>query len=763
MSNRTVSVNFVANTGPYVAGVGAATKATGALTGAATAAIAKFLGPAALVYGLSQASKASLQFQDEMTKLRTQIGLTNPEIDQMRRAALSLGGETTKAPQELAEATFFIASAGLRGAAALDVLRSSAQLSAIGLGETKTIADLLTSAVNAYGEETLTAAAASDALVSAVRLGKLEADQLAGAMGRVLPIASAMGVTFDEVGGFMAAMSKTGTDAATAATQLRAIMVSLLRPTNQSQEALNSFGLTGEGLRATIQDDGLWAALMELHEATDGNSDAFAEIFPNVRALAGVMDLLGPQLEGNAALMAEMADSAGIAEDAFEAFAVTTRAEMGRTSAEVSRAMIAIGDRTEGAVAGIARTLRLSVQAIADAAERAEDAAGFTTRVSADLVGGLRNIMNATRGLSDADRAAAMSSERMQRQLSLTTEAYGRLTLAQQADAFSKDVRMAILRGQIGVEEEITRKFLDQAVALQLATVRQTDLNGITDGWIARELAARNTTERVTGAMEDLAESLGFTREEFELLNSEIDENRRAQLALIDPVYASLRAQRDYQEALAELVRVQGDAEASSDDLVDAVLEVMLAEIERQAAMDAAGLVTDGFIGELNKTIEALGLEESAVREVIEALSDYGIGLDMIDGRVVETQHVHRQITVIEQVLGHHAGPTTVPIPGQAEFRARGGPIRPGRPYIVGEEGPELIVPDMSGQVFSASRTRQMMGRPDVAGSLVPHTSAAGAAAPSAGITIQEYNTYRSADDQALLSMLEFAQQAGRL
>jgi hypothetical protein len=33
-------------------------------------------------------------------------------------------------------------------------------------------------------------------------------------------------------------------------------------------------------------------------------------------------------------------------------------------------------------------------------------------------------------------------------------------------------------------------------------------------------------------------------------------------------------------------------------------------------------------------------------------------------------------------------------------FKAEGGPIEPGRPYIVGERGPELIVPKQSGFVL---------------------------------------------------------------
>jgi len=45
-------------------------------------------------------------------------------------------------------------------------------------------------------------------------------------------------------------------------------------------------------------------------------------------------------------------------------------------------------------------------------------------------------------------------------------------------------------------------------------------------------------------------------------------------------------------------------------------------------------------------------------------------------------------------------------IPG----RARGGPVRGGRPYLVGEAGPELFVPSETGTVVSAGKTAAMSG-----------------------------------------------------
>jgi ATPase subunit of ABC transporter with duplicated ATPase domains len=135
--------------------------------------------------------------------------------------------------------------------------------------------------------------------------------------------------------------------------------------------------------------------------------------------------------------------------------------------------------------------------------------------------------------MSRDEREAAMSTEAMNRQLVLAREAMNRLTLAQQADAFTKDVRMAILRGQIGIETEITEKFLAQAIALELASDAQAGLNADAARWNGIAASYGAATDGTASAMDNLAASLGFTREEMDLLTREIDENRRAQLALV--------------------------------------------------------------------------------------------------------------------------------------------------------------------------------------------------------------------------------------
>ncbi len=57
------------------------------------------------------------------------------------------------------------------------------------------------------------------------------------------------------------------------------------------------------------------------------------------------------------------------------------------------------------------------------------------------------------------------------------------------------------------------------------------------------------------------------------------------------------------------------------------------------------------------------------------------------------------------------AGGITGPISGAPlqNTRARGGPVRPGEAYLVGEEGPELVVPRQYGHVIPAEQTRSII------------------------------------------------------
>ena len=271
-----------------------------------------------LVAAGAAATKMAFDFDKSMTSIQALVGVSSKKVAEMGEAAKKMAVDTGKSSKEAAEALFFITSAGLRGSEAMDVLEMSLKAAAVGLGETKTIADLSTSAMNAYGSGTLSASGATDILTAAVREGKLEASALAGAMGGVIPLASNMGVSFDQVGAAMAAMSKTGTDAATGATQLTAILASLKKPSSEAEQAFSAMGMTTESVQKSLSEQGLLSTLEMLQNGLKQTGQDTTAIFPNIRALKGVLDLTGAGLEDNRKVFDALTKSMGATNTAFE-------------------------------------------------------------------------------------------------------------------------------------------------------------------------------------------------------------------------------------------------------------------------------------------------------------------------------------------------------------------------------------------------------------------------------------------------------------
>ena len=338
VSQITIPIKYLTNTkalgkaqssfskfGRAVAGIGAASVA--AIGAIGTAAV-----------------RMSADFETSFAKIQGLVGVSKESIGQLEEAARTLGPQFGKSANEAADALFFITSAGLRGAAATEVLEASLKGAAIGLGETKTIADLATSAVNAYGEANLSGTQAVDTLTEAVRLGKLEPAELAQSMGQVLPIASNLGVSFQEVGAAFAGMSKTGTDAAKASTQLRGILNTLAKPTVGADKALAEMGTSAAELRQQIRDEGLFATLEGLTTAFDGNIEATTEVFGNVRALSGVLDLMGAQVDDNRELFNKMTDDLGVLDEAFEITSETVAFKFDKAMETAKASLLPVGD-----------------------------------------------------------------------------------------------------------------------------------------------------------------------------------------------------------------------------------------------------------------------------------------------------------------------------------------------------------------------------------------------------------------------------------
>lgn len=296
------------------------------------------------------AGAASIKFSNDfslsLSRIEGLVGASKTQIGDYRDSILSMVGEVGKTPQELAEALYFITSSGFEGAAALEVLEQSARAATAGLGDTQIVADATTSAITAYGAENLSAARVIDIMTAAVKFGKIEADQLAGVMGTVIPQASAMGISLEQVAGMLAVFSRTGVNANEGATQLSAVMNSLIKPSKEGAEALDAVGLSMADLRKMAQGPtGLLDVMRALDVAFQGQDEELGKVIPNVRAYRGLMNVLAQDGAIVDQVMRGVADSTGTADAAFNAAASTGTFTWAQFKAELQASAIIIGDQ----------------------------------------------------------------------------------------------------------------------------------------------------------------------------------------------------------------------------------------------------------------------------------------------------------------------------------------------------------------------------------------------------------------------------------
>ncbi len=300
---------------------------------------------------LRSIAREAAGFETNMARIVGLVGVAKTEVDRMGLALRKMAKEVGKGPKDLAKALFFVTSAGARGSKAISIVRQSAKAAAAGLGDTTVVANALTTALNAYAASGLTAAKATGILVASVREGKLEAETLAPALGTVVSVAKSMGVTFDQVGASLAAVSRVGLEPALAATTLNATLLSFAKPVEQQIQLLaelqaNVAGVafTYEDLRRQIREEGLLSALRRLQNLVGDNDTAMTKLFPNIRAFRFVMALLGQEAESVNKIFRSLAKESGQSLDfAFSSIAETIEFKFNVAMAELKDIMIDIG------------------------------------------------------------------------------------------------------------------------------------------------------------------------------------------------------------------------------------------------------------------------------------------------------------------------------------------------------------------------------------------------------------------------------------
>lgn len=290
-----------------------------------------------------ESARLAMSFDDAMAKIQGLAGASAAATAAYRERIMNLATATGRMPQELADGMFIVVSAGLKGAQAMDVLTTSAKLAASGMGDTKTVADAITSSMNAYGTSTYKSSQIADMFTAAVTQGKMPTEALAGSIGRVLGVSARLHVGLDQVLASIALMTREGLNADEATTALRATLGELLKPAASTKKALAAIGLTAAQVRDDLKEN-MIGTLQMLSKELKGNDEAMTRIFPNIRALTGVLAMTGAQANELKVILSKIRYSAGDTAHSFKVSSETIGFAWKSAMADLSTAGIQMGD-----------------------------------------------------------------------------------------------------------------------------------------------------------------------------------------------------------------------------------------------------------------------------------------------------------------------------------------------------------------------------------------------------------------------------------
>lgn len=212
-------------------------------------------------------------FQDEMTRLQTEAGLSDAAINKfagsmkgLEDKVIAVGNATGFTGPQIAHALYDAVSAGLELGKALDVVKYGAQEARISGAKLDETVSAGTAVMKNYGEAIKSPEQAFASLNAIVGTGKMRFQDFNESIKNWVPSAAAFGVSLDSAGAALAYMTDRGESAQTAGTKLAQVMAMLAGQTTQAGKLMKGLGLSTD--EVTASSEAMQGAMSKAHITT---------------------------------------------------------------------------------------------------------------------------------------------------------------------------------------------------------------------------------------------------------------------------------------------------------------------------------------------------------------------------------------------------------------------------------------------------------------------------------------------------------------
>ena len=333
----------------------------------------------ALAVSLGVATGAGLKafgtYEEGLNSIHTLVDATDQEMQGLGKSQRALAKEFGADIAAQLKGTYDAISAQVTDVAgATDHMRVVNKAATAGLTDQAVAGEAIIRVMRAYAKEGASASEASDFLFSVVKNGVTTFGELAPKIGNVAGLAANANLPLSELGAALATITGTAnTDQAV--TQLTAVLSAIIAPADGAARIadklginLNATALATKGLSGVVKDvqqrlgtavdkeflryaqstEDVAAITDKLAVKTGLSSAALAQLFPNVRALRGVLALMSNEGAAFAGNLEAMGDSAGAADEAYRKMARGVAHSTSKAKANLNDVAISVGEALAG-------------------------------------------------------------------------------------------------------------------------------------------------------------------------------------------------------------------------------------------------------------------------------------------------------------------------------------------------------------------------------------------------------------------------------
>lgn len=306
---------------------------------------------------LAKAVQETVNMEKQMALLSTIVDensmATIFNVEQQRKLAAELG-LTTK---ELTDAQYLAASSGIADANVNKVVAEAHKFAAATAIDQQTAINGLTSAMNAYGSEGVTAAQATDIFFRAAELSKGSIKDFTHYISSAIPAAKNLGVSLNELASLGALNTQTGQTARVAFTGLKVAMQEMQDTSKGAGKVFkDEFGKSFK--KAMKDSDNQATAFMDtmVKFTQRVGTDSFYEIFGAKEGANAILQVAA--LEGKLGdVQTAMMNIDGVNKEAFAKVSKTTAYQLQTLQARWTQFLGSIGDQLGPAIREVAQSL----------------------------------------------------------------------------------------------------------------------------------------------------------------------------------------------------------------------------------------------------------------------------------------------------------------------------------------------------------------------------------------------------------------------